>query len=332
MTTIGIDVGSKELVVAIRHKMCNQKVKAFPNTPAGFKRIKKLCSKYLKYGKVMIAMEATGVYHLDIAIALASESKFNIMVVNPLATKSFARALMERNKTDKVDAQVLALFAEKMEYPLWKKPSEEVINLRYYARMLNVITIDKTRAKNYLHSLTSFSEVPKQLIEFAQQEIVFFEKMINNIKQEILELIVKDKQLEESFNLIKTIKGFGDLSAIQVLAEVLFIPKGLTHKQWVAFAGLDPKVFQSGTSINRKPRISKAGNRHLRKALFMPALCASRNDSYVKKYFMHLVENRKLSKLQAIVAVMRKLLHAIHGMLLHRKPFDNTRFFGQKFA
>ena len=327
MTTIGIDVGAKSLVVALRHKTRMQKVKTYGNTTNGHKQIKKLAEKYLKYGEVLIAMEATGAYYLDLAIALSANEVLKIVVANPRATKAFSQASMGRSKTDKLDAEMLALFAEKMDYPLWERPSKPAIQLRYTARMLNTFTINKASAHNHLHALESCNESPKELIECVCQEITFFEKMIDRIKQEAISIIKQNKYLEESFNLIQTIKGFGETSAIQLLAEIMLIPKDLTHRQWVAFAGLDPRHVQSGTSVHKKPRISKAGNRHLRKALFMPALSASRNDPYVKGFFIHLVEDQKLAKLQAIVAIMRKLLHAIHGMMLHRKSFDNTRFF-----
>ena len=328
MTTIGIDVGAKDLVVSVRHKGKTEHTKTFSNNHPGCKQITKLCKKYLKYGAVRVAIEATGAYYLDAAIILSEIENIELIVANPRATKAFAQAIMERNKTDKVDSIMLALFAEKMDYPLWKKPSDESIQLRYFARMIHSFSVSKAKSNNHLHALQSFSSSPKKLIEMINREIEFFEQLIEDAKKQVITLIQTDPELKKSFELLQTIKGIGELSAIQILAEILLIPQGLSHKQWVAFAGLDPRHYQSGTSVNKKPRISKAGNRYLRKALFMPALSALRNDPYVKQYFEHLVENRRLSKLQAIVAVMRKLVHAIHGMLLHEKPFDNKRFFG----
>lgn len=327
MTTVGIDVGAKSLVVAVRHKNRIQKIKTYTNSFKGCQRINALATKYLKHGEVRVAMEATGAYYLDLAIALSGNKSLKVIVANPRATKAFFQAAMGRSKTDKIDSEMLALFADKMEYPLWERPSKSAIQLRYTARILHRFTTDKASAHNYLHALESCSETPEALVDRILEQITFLERMIELTKQEAISILKSDKYLEESFNLIQTIKGFGETSAIQLLAEIMLIPEGLTHRQWVAFAGLDPRHIQSGTSINKKPRISKAGNRYLRKALFMPALSASRNDPYVKGYFAHLVEDRKLAKLQAIVAIMRKLLHAIHGMLLHRKPFDNTRFF-----
>ena len=91
-------------------------------------------------------------------------------------------------------------------------------------------------------------------------------------------------------------------------------------------AGLDPQAFESGKSVHKKTRLAKSGNAHIRAALYMPALSAKEHDPHVKAYFQHLVDNGKLP-LQAVCAVMRKLLHAIHGMLKHNQPFDNSRFY-----
>jgi transposase len=117
-----------------------------------------------------------------------------------------------------------------------------------------------------------------------------------------------------------------ETSAIALMGELLLLPKGLTHKQWVKYAGLDPRAFDSGTSVHKAARLSKAGNRQIRQALYMPALCAKCHDPYVKAFFEHLIEKGK-KPLQALCAVMRKLLHAIHGMLRDNRAFDNTRFY-----
>ena len=105
------------------------------------------------------------------------------------------------------------------------------------------------------------------------------------------------------------------------------MPDDLTVKQWVAYAGLDPKHFESGSSVVKKTRISKAGNRYIRQALYMPALVASRSEPHVAAYYKHLQEKRGLLKIQAICAVMRKILHAIYGMLRSKQPFDGCMFF-----
>lgn len=328
MTNIGIDVGASELVVATRHKgLPQKKVKAFKNTVAGHQKIINFCSKYLKYGKVKVVMESTGVYYFDLAVALTCNEGFDVMVINPRAAKNFARAAMERNKTDKADALMLALFAETMNYPLWKRPSNRALSVRYYARTINTLVVDKARAKNYFHALEACIESPELLREAISEKITFHDGLIERLTSEAVSIIKQDDQLCRSFELLQTIKGFGIASSIQLLGEIISMPEGMTHKQWVAFAGLDPRQYQSGTSVNKKMGISKAGNRRMRKALFLPAMTAIQHDKHIKAYYNHLLENRSLAKLQAIVAVMRKLLHAIHGMFANLKPFDSKRFY-----
>ena len=121
-------------------------------------------------------------------------------------------------------------------------------------------------------------------------------------------------------------KGIGEVSAMRLLAELLVLPDDLAAPQWVAHAGLDPRPYESGTSIHRPRRISKVGNRHLRAALCMPALVAIQHEPHVKAFYDKLVAAGK-KPLQAIVAVMRKLLHAIWGMLKHDQDFDGNKFF-----
>ena len=114
---------------------------------------------------------------------------------------------------------------------------------------------------------------------------------------------------------------------MQILAELTVLPGDMTAKQWVAHAGLDPRHFESGSSVAKKPRISKAGNKHIRQALYMPALVATSHEPNIKGYYRHLIEHNGLKKIQAICAVMRKLLHAIHGMLKTNNGFDGSRFY-----
>lgn len=118
----------------------------------------------------------------------------------------------------------------------------------------------------------------------------------------------------------------GSASAIQILAELKVLPEGLEPRQWVAYAGLDPRHFQSGETINRPARISHVGNSHLRSALYMPALVACRHEPNVRAFYLHLIDRGKRPK-QAVVAVMRKLLHSIHGMLRHRSEFEGEKFY-----
>ena len=100
----------------------------------------------------------------------------------------------------------------------------------------------------------------------------------------------------------------------------------LPARQWVAYAGLDPRQYTSGSSVQKKTRLSKAGNKHLRRALYMPALVAVQHDPHLRAFYQHLLERGKF-KMQALVAVRRKLLHAFHGMFKTHQPYDGAKLF-----
>jgi len=324
MYNVGIDVGSKELVMVIRHKEKNQKARTFNNTPEGHAKIVKTLSA--QKGELKICLEATGIYHFDLSVAL-SHANLSLMVVNPKAAKHYFEALMTRAKTDQVDAGILAQYAENMPFNAWRMPDKKILQLQAFSRKIAALTKLKAQTKNQLHALVSSNSVPEIIIDETHDSILFFENQIQRLKDHAITLINSDDGLQRSLKIITSIKGVADASAIQLLGELLILPKDMNHRQWVAFAGLDPRHHQSGTSVSKKPRISKAGNSYLRQALYMPALCAANRDPYVRAYYQHLIEDQGLKKMQALCAVMRKLLHAIHAMLKNEIYFDNTRFY-----
>jgi len=123
-----------------------------------------------------------------------------------------------------------------------------------------------------------------------------------------------------------SIPGIANRSAVYLLGELLMLPEGMDVRQWVAHAGLDPRVHSSGTSVNKAPRISRTGNINIRRALFMPALVAIQRDEAVRGFYDRLVHRGK-PKVKANVAVMRKLLHAIYGVFKSNSAFDATKCF-----
>jgi transposase len=181
-------------------------------------------------------------------------------------------------------------------------------------------------AENHLHALTATQETPKAVLRDAQLGIAQLEKRIECLTAEAVAWIEKHPGLKRAMALLASVKGIAQTSAIALMGGLLLLPPNLSHREWVKFAGLDPKACGSGKSVHKKTRISKASNRHIRSALYMPALSAKQHDPHVKAYFGHLMANGK-KPLQGVCAVMRKVPHAIHGMLKYDKPFDNTRFY-----
>ena len=318
----GIDVGAEELILLVRKNGTSYKPQKFANTPADRARLVK---KLVNMPGIIVCLEATGVYHFDLSIAL-HDAGVALMVVNPKSSHNFAKVLMKNSKTDAVDAETLAQYAGRMDFVAWTRPSDEKIALRSFARRIDALTRQKAAAKNQLHALSASKENPKAVLRDVGLAISQLEKRIACLSKEALALIGKHPDLERVFLLLTGIKGIAQTSAIALMGELLLLPPGLSHREWVKFAGLDPRAFDSGKSVHKQARLSKSGNRHIRSALYMPAMSAKQHDPYVKAYFQHLVDNGK-KPLQALCAVMRKLLHAIHGMLKHDKPFDNTRFY-----
>jgi transposase len=121
------------------------------------------------------------------------------------------------------------------------------------------------------------------------------------------------------------LRGIATTSALRILAELAVLPADMTPRQWVAHAGLDPRALDSGTSLHKPARISKKGNRHLRAALYMPAMVAVREEPDVQRFYQKRLAGG-LKPIQALVAVGRKLLHAIHGMWSSNRNFDGKKF------
>ena len=132
--------------------------------------------------------------------------------------------------------------------------------------------------------------------------------------------------MADQARLIKSIPGFAELTATKLLAELSALPDDMMPAQWVAQAGLDPRALESGTSQRPPRRISKQGNVRIRAALFMPALVAAHHDAHVSAYYQGLLSRGK-PKMVALTAVMRRLLHALWGVLHHQQEWDGDKFY-----
>jgi transposase len=156
--------------------------------------------------------------------------------------------------------------------------------------------------------------------------VAFLEQRIHELRREAMTVIRRDDLLRKRYELLVSIPGIAQVSAMQLLAELSTLPPDLTVRQWVAHSGLDPAHEISGSSVRKASRISRAGNRHLRRALYMPPLVASRCDPHAKTFFESLLA-RKKARLQANIAVARKLLHAIYGIFRSGLKYEGTNLF-----
>ena len=324
LDTGGIEVSAKELVVALRHEEALQPLKTFPNTAEGHQAL--ICYLRRAGRGVRVCLEATGRYGLDLALALSAQAGIEVMVANPRAVRHFATALMQRSKNDQLDAGVLEQFAARMPFQPWTRPSSAALALHALARRLGELVEMQTAEKNRQHAVELSQAIPAAIRRNLARSLRAQERAIERLTREARKVIAPEPDLAERFALLDSVPGIAETSAIQILAELAMLAPDLEARQWVAYAGLDPREYSSGSSVQKKTRISKAGNKHLRRALYMPALVAVQHDPHLRAFYQHLLERGKF-KMQALVAVMRKLLHAFHAMFKTHQPYDGAKLF-----
>ena len=210
--------------------------------------------------------------------------------------------------------------------PLRTPPSEDAFELRALARRLHTLVEERIREKARLHAATTSQRASAYVANDIEVNIRHLERRIQRIESEALALIRNHDALREACEHLRSVKGIGGRSAVKILGELVTMPAELTVRQWVAFAGLDVRHHESGTSVLKPGRISKQGNARLRKALYMPAQVAIQHEPNVGAFYEKLLERGK-KPMVAIVAVMRKLLHSIYGMLKHDQDSDGQKFY-----
>src|SRR4029453_14100306 len=315
VTEAGIDVSKAVLDVAIRRDESLLETARFDNDAAGHQRL----IRWLRKGgrTVGVVLESTGTYSLDVAIALQRTRGVAVMVANPRAIKQFTGALMQRSKTDLTAAVALRDFVIRMPFVAWEPPAAHVLELRAIARRIAALVVERTRERNRLHALHATAAASPVVCRDIDVNVRHLERRMELLSAQAVTLIGEHAALQTAFDLLVSVPGIATHSAIQLLPEVLVLPETMTVRQWVAHAGLDPRAHQSGASVDKPARISKVGNAHIRRALYMPALGAAQHNRHVRAFHAKLVARGK-TPLQAYVAVMRKLLHAIYGMLTTR--------------
>jgi transposase len=323
----GIDVSAKELVVALDPGTGKLWEGVFDNDASGHRKLVRRLTRTQATARVVV--EATGIYHLDLALALDEARRVEVMVANPRATKDFARAQLKRSKTDRTDARSLLEFVRRMDFEVWEPPSSAILALRAFSRRIQALLVARAQEKNRLHADDSVESTPPAIRQSIERHIAAINTEIETLTQAALEVIEADAILEARFAHLVSVKGIADASAVTLLAELSVLPKDMSARQWVAHAGIDPRHSESGTSVRSSVRISKVGNRHLRSALFLPAMVASQHEPQVRAFYQRILARGK-KPMQALVAVMRKLLHAIHGMFRHDDDFDGAKFFARE--
>lgn len=319
----GIDVSARSLSVALIEQDHSISQREFANNASGHRALLGWLGK-LK-AKVRVSLEATGIYSLDLALGLDAEASIELAVLNPKLVNRFAQTLC-RSKTDKADALVLAEYSQRMPFTAWHRPGVNQLRLRTLGRHIASLVLEQANLKNRLHNAESTATVPRAVLLDLKQAQAALLRRLAKMRREAMKLVQAEDQLRQRFALLASIPGIAEISALHILSELVLLAPAMTVRQWVAYSGLDPVHHVSGTSVHKPSHISRAGNRHLRRALYMPTLSAVRYDPHMRAFYQALRKRHKTG-LQALMAVERKLLHAIYGIFKSGKPYDGKRLF-----
>ncbi len=313
---LGIDISKESFDVVLRGTGGEQH-RVFSNDQKGFKALVGWAEKQPER-VVHICMEATGSYWEGLAEALYQRG-YRVSVVNPYQIKRYGDHLLNRNKTDKADASLIAEFCEKDRERLraWKPFSPEIKALRSMVRRLDELQGMKQQEQNRLKSGVTDLVV----IESLQENLKQLDAQIKALWKKIKEHVNQHPDLREKQRLLTSIPGIGKLTAIKLIAEIGEIKDFTSASQLAAYAGLAPKQFQSGSSVHKQTRISKQGRTELRRCLYMPAVVASEHNPIVMDLKRRMLASGHVM-MEVIVAAMKKLLHLVYGVLKSGKPFD----------
>jgi transposase len=315
---LGIDISKHNFDAALLETSAGTEAaskprhRAFPNTPDGFERL----AQWLGDRKVHACLEATNTY-ADALARFLHAGGHTVSVVNPAQVKAHATAQAARAKTDKADAALIARFCLMHRPAPWTPPLPEVAELQALVRRLEALHEMRQMEINRKDT------APDPVHASIEAVLAVLDQQITATQKAIKDHVDTHPTLRQQSDLLASIPGIGRATAATLLAEVGDFEQFACARKLAAFAGLDPRVRQSGTSVRGHSSLSKAGSPRLRKALYFPAMTALRFNPAIAALRQRLILAGKPGKL-IVGAAMRKLLSIAFGVLRSGRPFDAT--------
>ncbi len=327
--SLGIDISMKIFHACLSVIDSSQEVKVmasrkFNNSATGFKELYSWIQKQYKHKEtpLQVVMEATGVYYEQCAMYLFKQG-LTVAIVLPNKSKKYLQATGLRSKNDKIDARGLAQMGAEQKLEPWQPMNEFFYTLRSLTRHHESLQNLKTNINNQLHADNAGMYANKTVGKQLNKLIETIDKQIDDIEKSIEEHIASDPVVEQKVKGVLRIKGIGLLTVATLLAETngfLLFKKG---SQLVSYSGYDVIENQSGKHTG-KTRISKQGNRHIRRILHMPAFNVIR---YQVSPFVQLF-NRTLQKhnlkMKSYVAVQKKILVIVYSLWKTNQAFEES--------
>jgi transposase len=330
---VGLDIAKDSFTARIgtldsQLKQYIGKACSFSNEIKGFKKLLSWIRKSCQNLKIPVSaaadefqfvMEATGVYYENLAYFLSEENKF-VSVILPNKIKNFAKTLDNKSKTDDIDAAIITQFGLEKTLNKWDVPGPNFRKLKELAREYQNILQSSTAVKNQLHAKEHSHSPVKETIKRLKEQLKLYNHQLRQIKIQIEELINQDDDLNSKIKKIQTIDGVGLMTVVSIIAETNGFALIKNAKQLTSYAGLDIVHRQSG-KVTGKTSISKKGNKFIRKAIYMPALCACRCNKKLKEIYIKLTIRKNYKKI-GIIAVARKLLSLIYTLWKNNTEYN----------
>ncbi len=290
-------------------------------TPQGFAALEaRLRSAGHAPGEVLVVMEATGSYWVALATTLA-QAGFAVSVINPDQAHNFAKALLQRAKTDAIDARTLARLASMLQPARWTPPPAIDAELQQRLAERDTLVDVRQQVRNQLHALIQLPVVIPAVRARMEDLIATFDAQIMAIEREIARVLPQDTAWAASAELLLSIAGVGLLTAAWLLVGTLNVTIGVNPEALAAYAGLAPHPKESGTSVRGRERVGRGGHKRLRTALYRATLAAARHNPVIKAFYERLRAAGKPPKV-ARGAAARKLLHLAWAVVRKGRAFD----------
>lgn len=329
--SLGIDISSETFDANLSVIDSDQNVKViasrkFENTKHGFVECDKWITKHWKQRdiKLVIIMEATGVYYENCALFLFRK-EYSVVVVLPNKAKKYMQSIGLKSKNDKIDAKGLAKMGAEQSLRSWEPMSEFFYQLRELTRQHQCLQEHRTKLLNQIHATEKGMFLNKMVLKQLKALVALIDKQIEAAEAAIEEKINSNSEIAEKVKKIVKIKGVGVLTVATLIAETNGFALFTSFSQLVSYAGYDVVENDSGKHKG-KTRISKKGNSRIRRALHMPALGVV---MWEQKPFFNLyqrtLEKHNL-KMKSYVAVQKKLLVVIYALWKKNEDYDNNYF------
>lgn len=312
---LGIDIAKAQFVVTLLTPDGKRRRKSCPNTPAGFAELAAWLTRQ-RVARVHACLEATGTYGDALATWLA-DAGHRVSVVNPATIHAYARARLTRSKTDQIDADLIADFTATQAPAPWTPPPPEIRQLQALVRRLDALHGMRTQEANRRAAGVVVADVRASI----DAVLASLDAQIAHVQQLIRAHLDRHPGLRAQRTLLTTIPGIGEATAAVLIAE-LFDKPYTSARQAAAFAGLVPRLVESGT-LRGRARLSKIGPGRLRKALYFPAITALRCNPTIRGVRDRLRAAGK-PPLVIIGAAMRKLIHLAYGVLKSQRAYQPT--------